>query len=138
MTSSDVAKVKFYEGMHALLATVPKEDKLIVLGDVNARVGTEHAAWQRVLGPHGLGSCKVYGLFLLRTCAEHCLLVTNTFFRLPTREKATWMYPRSRRSQLLDDVLVRRRDRQDVLVTQAIRDANGWTDYRQSQDEAPK
>ncbi|VDM05842.1 unnamed protein product [Schistocephalus solidus] len=56
MTSSDAAKEKLYEDLHALLATVPKEDKLIVLGDFNARVGTDHAAWQGVLGPHGLGS----------------------------------------------------------------------------------
>ncbi|VDL94291.1 unnamed protein product [Schistocephalus solidus] len=130
MTSSDAAKDKFYEDLHALLATVSKGDKLIVLGDFNARVGTDHAAWQEVLGPHGLGSCNDKGLLLLRTCAEHRLLLTNTFFRLPTREKATWMHPRSRRWHLLDYVLVRRRDRQDVLVTKAIRDADGWTDHR--------
>ncbi|VDL88029.1 unnamed protein product, partial [Schistocephalus solidus] len=66
---------------------------------------------------------------LLRTCAEHCLLLTNSFFQLPTREKATLMHPWSRRWHLLDYVLVRRRDRQDVLVTKAIRDADGWTDH---------
>ncbi|VDM03861.1 unnamed protein product [Schistocephalus solidus] len=55
-TSSDAAKDKFYEDLHALLATVPKEDKLIVLGDFNARVGTDHAAWQGLLGLNGLGS----------------------------------------------------------------------------------
>ncbi|VDM02984.1 unnamed protein product [Schistocephalus solidus] len=49
---------------------------------------------------------------------------------LLTREKASWMHPRSRRWHLLDYVLVRRRDRQDVLVTKAIRDADGWTDHR--------
>uniref|UniRef100_A0A183SNC6 Endo/exonuclease/phosphatase domain-containing protein n=1 Tax=Schistocephalus solidus TaxID=70667 RepID=A0A183SNC6_SCHSO len=128
--NSDAAKDEFYEDLHALLATVPKEDKLIVLGEFNARVGTDHAAWQGVLGPHGLGSCNDNGLLLLRTCAEHRLLLTNTFFRLPTREKATWMHSRSRRSHLLDHVLVRRRDRQDVLITKAIRDADGWTDHR--------
>ncbi|VDM06336.1 unnamed protein product [Schistocephalus solidus] len=89
MTSSDAAKDKFYEDLHALLATVPKLDKLIALGDLNARVGTDHAAWQGVLGLHGLGSCNDNGLLLLRTCAEHRLLLTNTLFRLPTRQKAT-------------------------------------------------
>ncbi|VDL88401.1 unnamed protein product [Schistocephalus solidus] len=116
--------------MHALLATVPKEDKLIVLCDSNARIGTDHAAWPGGLCPHGLGSYKDNGLPLLRTCAKHHLLLTNTFFCLSTREKATWMHPRSRRWHLLDYVLVRRRDRHDVLVTKAIRDADGWTDRR--------
>ncbi|VDL94915.1 unnamed protein product [Schistocephalus solidus] len=67
MTSSDVAKDKFYDDLHALLATVPKADKLIVLGDFNARVWTDHAAWQGVLGPHGHGSRNDNGLLLLRT-----------------------------------------------------------------------
>ncbi|VDM06485.1 unnamed protein product [Schistocephalus solidus] len=89
MMSSDVAKDKFYEDLHALLATVLKEDKLIVLGDFNARVGTDHTVWQGVLGPHGLGSCNDNSFPLLRTCAEHRLLLSNTFFHLPTREKAT-------------------------------------------------
>ncbi|VDL98916.1 unnamed protein product [Schistocephalus solidus] len=40
------------------------------------------------------------------------------------------MHPRSRRWQLLDYALVRRRARQDVLVNKAIRDADGWTDLR--------
>ncbi|VDM05092.1 unnamed protein product [Schistocephalus solidus] len=82
MTSSDAAKDKFYEDQHTLLVTVPKVNKLIVLGDFNARVWTDHAAWQKVLGPHGLGSCNDNGLLLLRTCAEHRLLLTNIFFRL--------------------------------------------------------
>ncbi|VDM05960.1 unnamed protein product [Schistocephalus solidus] len=51
-------------------STVPKEDKLIVLGDFNARVGTDSAACQGVLGPHGLSICDDNGLLLLRTCAE--------------------------------------------------------------------
>ncbi|VDL81004.1 unnamed protein product [Schistocephalus solidus] len=37
MTSPDAAKDKFYEYLSSLLPTVPKADKLIVLGDFNAR-----------------------------------------------------------------------------------------------------
>ncbi|VDL99843.1 unnamed protein product [Schistocephalus solidus] len=46
MTSSDAVKDEFYEDLHALLATVPKVDKLIVLGAFNGLVETDHAAWQ--------------------------------------------------------------------------------------------
>ncbi|VDL90246.1 unnamed protein product [Schistocephalus solidus] len=38
MTSSDAAKDKLYEDLYALLTTLPKADKLIVLGDFNARI----------------------------------------------------------------------------------------------------
>ncbi|BHF81709.1 hypothetical protein SprV_0802484200 [Sparganum proliferum] len=130
MTSPDAAKDKFYENLHALLATVSKAEKLVVPGDFNARVGTEHTAWRGVLGPHGLRGLNDNGLLLLRTCAEHRLILTNTFFCLPEREKATWRHPRSRQWHLLGYVLVRRRDQRDVLVTKAIADADGWTDHR--------
>ncbi|BHF79977.1 hypothetical protein SprV_0702310100 [Sparganum proliferum] len=130
MTSSDAARDKFYEDLHALLATVSKADKLVVLGDFNDRVGTDHTAWRGVQGPHGLGGSNDNGLLPLRTCTEHRLLLTNTFFCLPEREKATWRHPRSRQWHLLDYVLVRRRDQRDVLVTKAIEGADGWTDYR--------
>ncbi|BHF78991.1 hypothetical protein SprV_0602210800 [Sparganum proliferum] len=130
MISPDAARDKSYEDLHALLATVSKADMLIVLGDFNARVGTDHTAWRGVLGPHGLRGSNDSGLLLLRTCAEHRLILTNTFFCLPEREKATWRHPRSRQWHLLDYVLVRRRDQRDVLVTKAIAGADGWTDHR--------
>ncbi|BHF75456.1 hypothetical protein SprV_0501855200 [Sparganum proliferum] len=130
MTSPDATRDKFYEDLHALLATVSKADKLVVLGDFNAPVGTDHTAWKGVLGPHGLRGPNDNGLLLLRTCTEHRLILTNTFFCLPEREKATWRHPRSRQWHLLDYVLVRRRDQLDVLVTKAIAGADGWTDHR--------
>nr|VZI11179.1 unnamed protein product [Spirometra erinaceieuropaei] len=130
MTNPDAVRDKFYEDLRALLATVSKADKLIVLGDFNARVGTDHAAWRGVLGPHGLRGSQDNGLLLLRTCAEHRLILTNTFFCLPEREKATWRHPRSRQWHLLDYVLVRRRDQRDVLVTKAIAGADGWIEHR--------
>ncbi|BHF70896.1 hypothetical protein SprV_0401394900 [Sparganum proliferum] len=107
MTSPVATRDKFYEDLHALLVTVSKADKLIVLGDFNARVGTDHTAWRGVLGPHGLRGSNDNGLLLLRTCAEHRLILTNTFFCLPEREKATCRHPRSRQWHLLDYVLVR-------------------------------
>nr|VZI38258.1 unnamed protein product [Spirometra erinaceieuropaei] len=130
MTNPDAVRDKFYEDLHALLATVSKADKLIVLGDFNARVGTDHTAWRGVLGPHGLRRSNDNGLLLLRTCAEHRLILTNTFFCLPEREKAIWRHPRSRQWHLLDYVLIRSRDQRDVLVTKAIAGADGWTDHR--------
>nr|VZH92923.1 unnamed protein product [Spirometra erinaceieuropaei] len=83
MTSPDAARDKFYEDLHALLATVSKVDKLIVPGDFIARIGTDRAVCRWVLGPHGLNDSNDNVLLLLWTCAEHRLILTNTFFCLP-------------------------------------------------------
>ncbi|BHF76002.1 hypothetical protein SprV_0501910000 [Sparganum proliferum] len=41
---SNEARNRFYEDLHALLATVLKAHKLVALGDSSVRVGTDHAA----------------------------------------------------------------------------------------------
>nr|VZI40573.1 unnamed protein product [Spirometra erinaceieuropaei] len=87
----DTTKNKFCEDLHILLATVPKADKLIILGDFNAHVGTGHAAWRGVLGSQGLDGFNDNGLLFLQTRAERRPILTNTFFRLP-RLEVTWMH----------------------------------------------
>ena len=42
MTDSDKVKEKFYEDLETLIVNVPKEDKLIILNDFSARVGSDY------------------------------------------------------------------------------------------------
>ena len=130
MTNPDEVKDKFYNDLDDIISATPRTDKLILLGDFNARVGTDHQTWEGVIGPEGVGKCNSNGLLLLRKCAEHDLLITNTVFRLPNRNKTSWMHPRSKHWHLIDYVIVRRTDRQDVRVTKTMCGADCWTDHR--------
>ena len=95
MTIPDEVKDKFYDYLDIISAT-PHTDKLILLDDFNARVGTDHQTWEGVIGSDGVGKCNSNGPLLLRKCAEHDLLITNTVFNLPNRNKTSWMHPRSK------------------------------------------
>ncbi|BHF71050.1 hypothetical protein SprV_0401410400 [Sparganum proliferum] len=79
LTHCDEVRNEFYWNLHNLLTTVPKTDKSLVLSDFRVHAWTDHTVWRGVLGPHGLGGCRDNGLLLLRTCAEHDLLLTKTF-----------------------------------------------------------
>ncbi|BHF71111.1 hypothetical protein SprV_0401416600 [Sparganum proliferum] len=83
MTGHEATRDKFYEELHALLVTLSKADKSIVPGDFNAHVGADSAAWRGLSGPHGFDGFDDNGLLLLHTRAEHRIILTNTFFRLP-------------------------------------------------------
>ena len=130
MTNPDEVKDKFYEDLNRVITAVPKADKLIILGDFNARVGNDSTAWEGVIGKHGVGKCNSNGLLLLQTCSEHELLITNTIFPLPIRNRTSWMHPRSKHWHLIDYVIIRKRDRRDIRVTKAMCGAECWTDHR--------
>ena len=130
LTNPDEVTEKFYEELEALISAVPQSDKLILLGDFNARVGQDYQVWEGIIGHHGLGKCNSNGLLLLRTCATHGLAITNTMFRLPNRNKTSWMHPRSKHWHLIDYIIVRAKDRQDVRVTKGMCGADSWIDHR--------
>ena len=77
MTNQNVVKDKFYNDLDDVISATPHSHKLILLGDFNARVGTDHQTWEGVIGPEGVGKCNSNGLLLLRKCAEHDLHYTH-------------------------------------------------------------
>ena len=42
MTNPEEVKDKFYDDLNSVISATPQTDKLILLGDFNARVGTDH------------------------------------------------------------------------------------------------
>ena len=130
LISSDGTKDAFYEELNALVKVVPQSNKLILLGDFNARVGTECNNWKGVLGPHGTGKLNSNGFMLLSFCAENYFTITNTLFCQADKYKTTWMHPRSNQWHLSDHAICRRRDIHDVRVTRAKRRIECLTDHR--------
>ena len=57
MVYSDQAKEEFYEHLDHAIQSVTHSDKLFLLGDFNARVGSDHTTWYKILG-HRKGKLK--------------------------------------------------------------------------------
>ena len=95
MTNSDEVKDKFDRDVDDVISATRHTVKLINFGDFNARVGTYHQTWEGVITPEGVGKCNSNGHLLLRKCAEHDILITNTVFPLPNSNKISWTHPRS-------------------------------------------
>ena len=98
LTSSDEARDAYHEetqrsheGCPPPLP-LPPSDKLILLGDINARVGTDCKNWKGVLRPHGTVKLDSNGLMLLSFCAENDLTITNTLFRQADKYRTKWMH----------------------------------------------
>ena len=123
-------KDRFYSDLRSLIQSTPADDKVVILGDFNARVGQDSEAWKGVLGKHGVGNCNENGRLLFEFCAEKQFTITNTIFQQKNSLKTTWMHLRSKNWHLIDCVLVRQRDIQDVCHTRVMPSAECYIDHR--------
>ena len=131
LLAEEQTKELFYATLDSVLTAIPNEDKIILLGDFNARVGRDCDIWRGTIGREGVGKINANGTLLLSKCAEHDLTITNTLFRQKNKLKTTWQHPRSKHWHLLDYIIVRSRDRKDVLLTRSVRGSEDcWTHYR--------
>ena len=87
MTNPDENKEAFYNQLTSVLRGIPHTDKLLLIGDFNARIGRDNDKWPLVMGKHGIGKCNSNGELLLALCSEFELIVTNTMFKQKDERK---------------------------------------------------
>ena len=75
-----------------MLSGILRTDKLLLIGDFNARIGRDNDKWPLVMGKHGIGKCNSNGELLLALCSEFELIVTNTMFEHKNERKTIWMH----------------------------------------------
>ena len=70
---------QFYEDLQDLLELTPKRDVLFIIGDWNAKVGSQETPG--VTGKFGLGMRNEAGQRLVEFCQENALVIANTLFQ---------------------------------------------------------
>ena len=83
-SNTEEAEVEqFYEDLQDLLELTPPKDVLFIIGDWNAKVGSQETPG--VTGKFGLGVQNEAGQRLIEFCQENTLVIENTLFN-NTRE----------------------------------------------------
>ena len=81
----------FYEDLQDLLELTPQTDVLFVIGDWNAKVGSQETPG--VTGKFRLGMQNEAGQRLIEFYQENALLIVNTLFQQHKRRLYTWTSP---------------------------------------------
>ena len=90
-SNAEEAEVEqFCEDLQDLSELTPKKDILFIIGDWNAKVGSQETPG--VTGKFGLGVRNEAGQRLIELCQENALVMANTLFQI-TREDYTWTSP---------------------------------------------
>ena len=129
MTNEEHVKSEFYHQLQSVINETPITDKILLLGDFNARVGRDYNTWKKIIGRYGVDNLNSNGELLLSFCAENQLVITNTTFEQPTVHKVSWQHPRSKHWHLIDYIITRQRDLKDFRCSRSMRGADCHTDH---------
>ena len=79
-SNTEEAEVEqFYAELQDLLKLTPQKDVIFILGDWNAKVGSQETSG--VTGKFGLGIWNDAGQWLIEFCKENALVIANTLFQ---------------------------------------------------------
>ena len=76
----DQVKNDFYEELQETLDGCNKNDIIVVMGDLNAKVGSDNIGYEKTMGKHGLGVQNDNGERLCNFCQLNGLVITGTLF----------------------------------------------------------
>ena len=80
---------RFCEYLEDLLELTPKKDVLFIIGDWNAKVGSQETPG--ITGKFGLGVWNEAGQRLIEFCQENTLIIADALFQQHKRRLYTWM-----------------------------------------------
>ena len=103
-SNAEEAEVEqFYEDLQDLLELTPKKDVLFIIGDWNAKVGSQETPG--VTGKFGLRIRNEAGQRLIDFCKENSLVIANTLFQQYKRRLYTWTSPDDQPQNQIDYIL---------------------------------
>ena len=94
---------RFYEDLQDLLELIPKKDVLFIIGDWNAKVGSQ--ATPGGTGKFCLGVQNEARQRLREFCQKNALIIANTLFQQHKRRLYTWTSPDGQHQNQIDYIL---------------------------------
>jgi len=114
-TTDKDMKEKFYQQLHETITAVQKRDVIIVMGDMNARIGPNNEGLEHVIGRHGVGNMNENGELFSELCAGCDLIIGGTVFPHKTCHKVSWVSPDNITENQIDHIAISKRFRRSLL-----------------------
>lgn len=86
-------KENFYSLLDKTLSEIKQSDIVILMGDFNAKVGTDNIDLEHIMGREGVGEKNENGELLIELCGNHNLRIGGTMFPHHDCHKVTWNSP---------------------------------------------
>ncbi|KAK7103731.1 hypothetical protein V1264_018575 [Littorina saxatilis] len=127
--NEDEEKDHFYSRLQRILETYPDKDVTILMGDVNAKIGSDNTGYERVMGTHALGVMNENGERFVDLCALNSLVIGGSIFPHKRIHKNTWVSPDNRTENQIDHVCINKKFRRSLQDVRVRRGADVASDH---------
>ena len=117
--ADDEKKDEFYLQLQAIVEKASTKDMFMMMGDFNAKIGSDNTGYEDTMGTHGSGVMNDNGERFADLCANNQLVIGGSIFPHKRIHKATWISPDHVTENQIDHICISRKFRrawQDVRV----------------------
>ena len=122
-------KEALYDQLQEAIHRLPAHDMLLVIGDLNARMGNDNTGRESNMGTHGCGIMNDNGQRLCELCEENKQVIRGTIFHHKEIYKKTWTSPGGTTTSQIDHVLVNEKWRSSLQNVRTRRGADVASDH---------
>ena len=127
--SEEEEKDDFYERLLALVQARPRKNILILMGDFNAKIGSNNRGYEEIMGKQGIGERNDNGERFADLCATTNLAIGGSLFPHKNIHKATWVSPDLRTTNQIDHVCIGKKFRRSLQDVRVKRGADAASDH---------
>ena len=125
----DEEKDEFYNPLRDTVSSCNRNDMIVEMGDLNAKVGNNNTNREEVMGNFGVGVINDNGEMLCDFCSANGFIINGTIFPHKDIHKLTWRSPDGRTVNQIDHVLVNGNIRTSISDTRVMRGADVYSDH---------
>ena len=85
--SEEEDKDQFYSRLQEILGIFPKKDITILMGDLNAKIGSDNTGYEHIMGIHAPGIMNENGERFADLCALNSMVIGGSIFQHKTIHK---------------------------------------------------
>jgi endonuclease/exonuclease/phosphatase family metal-dependent hydrolase len=115
--------------LEATLYHVKQSDIVILLGDLNAKIGDDNLDFKNVMDRHGLGTRNENAEMFMDLCVNYNLVIGGSLFPHKDIHKATWAAPNQCTFNQIDRVAIRKKWRRSLLDVRSYSGADIASDH---------
>ena len=112
--SDEGTKEDFYNRLQNILDKMKEKDVTILMGDLNAKIGTDNRNYEDVMGCEGTGQMNENGEMFADFCSVNRLVIGGSIFPHKRIHKVTWISPDQRTENQIDHICIKRKFRRSM------------------------